>query len=70
MMRSALNGFPEPDIGVVVSEHVVQCPVCAWRGECNKKFHFESQGGRLRCPDFTKDLAIRNDKERPDAEKS
>jgi len=32
------------------------CAICAWRGDCNKKF---MQGSGVYCPDYTKDLAIR-----------
>lgn len=34
------------------------CVVCAWRKDCRKRF---MKGGdvTLRCPDFTKDLAIK-----------
>ncbi|HOJ14220.1 MAG TPA: hypothetical protein PLS81_10635 [Deltaproteobacteria bacterium] len=32
------------------------CAICAWRGDCNKKF---MQGKGVHCPDFTRDLTIR-----------
>jgi len=32
------------------------CAICAWRGDCNKKF---MQGSGVYCPDYTKDLTIR-----------
>jgi len=32
------------------------CAICAWRGDCNKKF---MQGNGVYCPDYTKDLTIR-----------
>lgn len=32
------------------------CAVCAWRGDCKKKF-MQSDG--VFCPDFTKDLTIK-----------
>lgn len=32
------------------------CPVCAWRGDCNKKF--KSSGG-VNCPDFSRDITIK-----------
>jgi hypothetical protein len=32
------------------------CAICAWRGDCNKKF---MQGNGVHCPDYTKDLTIR-----------
>ena len=52
----------------MVSEIVLQCSVCAWRAECNKKYHFESQGGRVRCPDFTRDLGLKPEEESRDEE--
>ena len=33
------------------------CAICAWRGDCNKKF---MQGNGVYCPDYTKDLTIRS----------
>jgi hypothetical protein len=36
------------------------CAVCAWRGDCLKKFSFESSG-QLRCPDYCRDLTIKPD---------
>jgi hypothetical protein len=32
------------------------CAICAWRGDCNKKF---MQGSGVHCPDYTRDLSIR-----------
>jgi hypothetical protein len=32
------------------------CAICAWRGDCNKKF---KQGSGVHCPDYTRDLTIR-----------
>jgi hypothetical protein len=32
------------------------CAICAWRGDCNKKF---MQGNGVYCPDYTRDLTIR-----------
>ncbi len=32
------------------------CAICAWRGDCNKKF---MHGSGVHCPDFTRDLTIR-----------
>jgi hypothetical protein len=35
------------------------CVLCAWRENCNKKF---SVSGRdIRCPDFVRDLKIKDD---------
>ncbi|HHO75734.1 MAG TPA: hypothetical protein ENN05_04815 [Deltaproteobacteria bacterium] len=33
------------------------CAICAWRRDCKKKF---MQGDSVYCPDFTKDLSIRD----------
>ena len=33
------------------------CPICAWRGDCNKKF---KAGAGVHCPDFSRDLTIKN----------
>lgn len=40
------------------------CVVCAWRQDCKKKF-LRSQDVTLKCPDFSKDLEIK-DLEKPD----
>jgi hypothetical protein len=32
------------------------CAICAWRGDCNKKF---MHGNGVYCPDYTRDLTIR-----------
>jgi hypothetical protein len=32
------------------------CAICAWRGDCNKKF---MHGNSIHCPDYTRDLTIR-----------
>ncbi|MEA2102611.1 MAG: hypothetical protein U9P80_08590 [Thermodesulfobacteriota bacterium] len=33
------------------------CPICAWRADCKKKF---KPGAGIHCPDFTRDLKIKN----------
>ncbi|HPC46998.1 MAG TPA: hypothetical protein PLW83_03055 [Deltaproteobacteria bacterium] len=33
------------------------CPICAWRGDCNKKF---KAGAGVHCPDFSRDMSIKN----------
>ena len=33
------------------------CAICAWRRDCKKKF---SHGEGVHCPDYTKDLALRD----------
>jgi len=35
-----------------------RCVICAWRGECQKKFSVPDGGAR--CPDFTRDVTVRN----------
>jgi hypothetical protein len=37
------------------------CAVCAWRENCAKKFCVADGGAH--CPDFTRDIAIRDDGE-------
>ncbi|MBI4826949.1 MAG: hypothetical protein HY807_11120 [Nitrospirae bacterium] len=36
------------------------CAVCAWRADCKKKFSIS--GKDMRCPDFSRDISI---KEKP-----
>ena len=36
------------------------CVLCAWRENCNKKFSIS--GRDVRCPDFVKDLSIKEEK--------
>ena len=38
------------------------CVVCAWRGDCQKKLHFEHSGQRF-CPDYSRDLTLKPDVE-------
>jgi hypothetical protein len=33
------------------------CPICAWRGDCSKKF---KAGAGIHCPDFSRDMTIKN----------
>jgi hypothetical protein len=35
------------------------CVICAWRKDCQKKFS-KSKDISFRCPDFTKDLSIKD----------
>jgi hypothetical protein len=35
------------------------CVVCAWKKDCQKKF-LRSQDLSVRCPDFTKDIFIKD----------
>ncbi len=39
------------------------CPICAWRGDCKKKF---KPGAGINCPDFSRDLSVK-DKESEEA---
>ncbi len=41
----------------MVSERTL-CVVCAWRKDCQKKF-LRGQDTSVRCPDFTKDVSIK-----------
>ena len=43
------------------------CVVCAWRKDCQKKF-LRDQDVTLKCPDFTRDVSIK-DREKPDGKK-
>jgi len=42
-----------------MTDEVTLCVVCAWRKDCQKKFSMSSEI-KLRCPDFTRDLSIKN----------
>ncbi len=35
---------------------IEECAICAWRGDCKKKYTYEKSG--LYCPDFTRDVAL------------
>ena len=37
------------------------CAVCAWRIGCQKKFSIS--GKDMRCPDFVRDISIKDEKE-------
>lgn len=37
---------------------VQRCVICAWRANCAKRFSV-SEGG-ARCPDFSRDVSIKN----------
>lgn len=43
------------------SPSVEICAICAWRAGCQKKFSIS--GRDVRCPDFVKDISIKNEKE-------
>ena len=45
------------------------CSICAWRGNCQKRFSVTSDSvGNVHCPDFTRDLSIK-DKDIDEVEK-
>lgn len=44
-----------------------KCILCAWRENCQKKFSMS--GKDMRCPDFVRDLSIKEEKEPADKEK-
>lgn len=47
--------------GETSSASVEICAICAWRAGCQKKF---SMSGRdMRCPDFVRDISIKDEKE-------
>jgi hypothetical protein len=36
------------------------CSICAWRATCNKRFTVSCDAfGHVNCPDYTRDLAIK-----------
>lgn len=43
------------------------CIICAWKKDCQKKF-LRGKDTTLRCPDFTKDVSIK-DREKLDDQK-
>jgi hypothetical protein len=44
-----------------MSRKVDICVVCAWRADCQKKFSIS--GRDIRCPDFSRDISIPEDRE-------
>jgi hypothetical protein len=56
MKTSALDLANANAIIIHMSMDRTLCAICAWRGDCNKKF---MQGNGVHCPDYTKDLTIR-----------
>ncbi len=41
----------------------ITCAVCAWRGDCRKKF---SMTNAAHCPDFTRDISIKEPPPEPE----
>jgi len=38
------------------------CSICAWRENCQKRFSVATDSaGNVHCPDFTRDLSIKNE---------
>jgi hypothetical protein len=56
MKTSALDLAKTNAIISCMSMDRTLCAICAWRGDCNKKF---MQGNGVHCPDYTRDLTIR-----------
>lgn len=52
------------DVGM--KEEISVCVVCAWRRDCQKRF-LKREGAGLRCPDFSRDVTIKDTEE--DAER-
>ena len=44
------------------------CVACAWRKECQKRF-LKGVDVTLNCPDYTRDMSIKDSPEKPDVEK-
>jgi hypothetical protein len=42
------------------------CAICAWRATCQKKFSIS--GKDMRCPDFVRDLSIKEKEEEKEEE--
>jgi hypothetical protein len=42
-------------------QQVEACAICAWRADCKKKFSLS--GKNIRCPDFVRDLTIKDNEE-------
>ena len=47
-----------------IAEEKTLCVVCAWRENCQKKFSFSSSGG-TKCPEYTRDLNLPKDTDKP-----
>ncbi len=43
------------------------CALCAWRAHCQKKFLLS--GKDIRCPDFVRDVSIKDQQEEKEGEK-
>lgn len=44
-----------------MEKHIQLCAVCAWREFCTKKYSIKAEPGSFRCPDFVRDLTIKED---------
>ncbi len=50
---------------IKMSSEPTLCVVCAWRENCKKKF-LKGNDVSLRCPDFAKDLSIKQSEKNND----
>lgn len=62
-MKTGFKSTPKPRETASESlmsnkREIRRCAVCAWRGECRKKFCVPDSGAR--CPDFTRDVTIKD----------
>jgi hypothetical protein len=55
------------ELGMSESDKTI-CVVCAWRMTCNKKFSMDG-ATTTRCPDFTRDVTLKEPVEKNDAPK-
>ena len=49
-----------------MEKQVQLCAVCAWREFCKKKYTIKAEPGSFRCPDFVRDLSIKEETEEKD----
>ncbi len=49
--------FTKENMDMSENRLIQRCVICAWRGECQKKFCVPDGGQR--CPDFTRDISIK-----------
>jgi len=47
-----------------MDQKIENCIVCAWRENCQKKFSVS--GKNIKCPDFARDLSIKENKKEED----
>jgi hypothetical protein len=61
--EASVSSIPRQIQEVSMGREVEICVICAWRATCQKKFSIS--GKQIRCPDFVKDVSI---KEKPEKE--